>query len=73
MPNAKTDTEVRRRQVLWESLLARGGPTNVAPGLLRELGIYGGAQGIWVNKNITGIVSPDGSGVAVGVLHNGSA
>jgi putative restriction endonuclease len=73
MPSERTDTEIQRRQALWDSLIAQGGPTNVAPGLLRELGIYGGAQGIWVNKNITGAASPGGVGVAVAVLHNGSS
>jgi hypothetical protein len=68
-----TTSEIRRRQGLWESLTAQGGPNNVAPGLLRELGVYGGAQGIWVNKSITGAGSPDGAGVAVAVLHNGSS
>lgn len=47
-------------------------PKNVVPGLLRDLGVYGGAQGVWVNKDVTGTESPDGAGVAVGVLHNGS-
>jgi hypothetical protein len=67
------EAEVQRRQVLWNSLLANGGPTAVLPGLLRELGIYGGAQGVWVNKSITGQASPNGAGIAVGVLHNGSS
>jgi putative restriction endonuclease len=73
MPSDLTIPETQRRQAMWENLTARGGPTNVVPGLLRELGIYGGAQGIWVNKEITGSQSLDGAGVAVGVLHNGSS
>lgn len=43
----------------------------MAPGLLRELEIYGGAQGIWVDKARTSIVTPEG--VAVGLLHTGSS
>lgn len=43
----------------------------VGAGLLRDLRIYGGGQGIWVDKAITGSVSPDGAGVAVGLLHTG--
>jgi putative restriction endonuclease len=44
------------------------------PGLLRDLGIYGGgAQGVWVNKEVTGTGSPNGAGIAVAVLHNGSS
>jgi putative restriction endonuclease len=43
----------------------------VAPGELRELRIYGGAQGIWVDKARTGGLTTDGCGVAVAILHNG--
>jgi putative restriction endonuclease len=73
MSNEISSPEIQRRRVLWETLIARGGPTEVVPGLLREFGIYGGAQGILVNKNLTGAGSPDGAGVAVAVLHNGSS
>jgi putative restriction endonuclease len=65
-------SENARRRGLWESLIAAGGPQDSPPGLLRELGIYGGAQGVWVDKRITGSASPNGSGIAVGLLHNGS-
>jgi hypothetical protein len=39
--------------------------------LFRELGVYGGGQGIWVNKQVTGSLTGDGTGVTVGVLHTG--
>jgi hypothetical protein len=42
-------SEADRREQIWLELLARGGPTNVQPQLLRDLRIYGGAQGIWVD------------------------
>ncbi len=42
---------------MWNALLAEGGPTQVPPNLLRALGIYGGAQGIWVNKRIAAAVA----------------
>ena len=71
--STEQNPETRRRQAMWDSLIARGGPINVVPGLLRELGIYGGAQGIWVNKEVTGNQSVDGAGIAVGVLHDGSS
>lgn len=58
---------------MWDSLIAAGGPNGSAPSLLRELGIYGGAQGIWVDKRITGSITSDGAGIAVGLLHSGSA
>ena len=64
--------ELTHRQHIWKHLLARGGPDNVAPGLLRELGIFGGAQGIWVDvKRTRSLTAPHG--VAVGLLHTGSS
>jgi hypothetical protein len=73
MPSDRIIAEAQRRQALWKSLVERGGANDVLPGLLRELAIYGGAQGIWVNKSLTSPGSPDGAGIAVGVLHNGSS
>ena len=63
--------EYRRRIKTWGRLRKAGGPLRVSAGLLRDLGIYGGGQGIWVDKATTGSASPDGSGVAVGLLHTG--
>jgi len=54
----------------WRILLAEG-PEDVAPGRVRDLGLSGGAQGIWVDKARTGDLTPDGVGVAVSVLHTG--
>ena len=65
--------ERQRRLNMWHGLLARGGPSGVAPALLRALGIYGGAQGVWVDKTRTGSVSGDGSGATVGLLRTGSS
>lgn len=42
------------------------------PSVLRELGIYGGAQGIWVDKARTTDVVSDGQGVTVALLHKGT-
>ena len=39
--------------------------------MLREMGVYGGAQGIWVDKRRTGALTADGNGVTVGVRHTG--
>jgi len=63
--------EYRRRIKTWGRLRKAGGPLGVSAGMLRDLGIYGGGQGIWVDKATTGSASPDGSGVAVGLLHTG--
>lgn len=54
---------------MWKSLIDAGGPTGVRAQLLRELGVYGGAQGCWVDKERTKQVSP--GGVTVGLLHTG--
>lgn len=71
MIGSHINSEIARRKSLWEALLSAGGPRAVPPRLIRDLGIYGGAQGIWVNKEVTASVSDDGAGIAVGVLHNG--
>lgn len=63
--------EYQRRLEMWAKLKEARGPHDVHPGLLRDLRVYGGGQGIWVDKAITGSVSPDGRGVTVGLLHTG--
>jgi len=69
----RRETETRRRKAMWDNLLSRGGPRNVAPALLRELRIYGGAAGVWVHSEVTRGLSAGQCGVAVSVLHNGSS
>lgn len=65
--------ELKRRRQMWSSLIGQGGPAGVNPALLRDLGIYGGAQGIWVEKSRTAELTEDGMGVTVGLLHTGSS
>ncbi len=69
----QTDHEREQRYGMWNQLLNAGGTRNVAPSLLRTLRIYGGAQGIWVDKKRTGRIGSAGSGVTVGVLHTGAS
>jgi hypothetical protein len=64
-------TELTRRQWMWDALLAQGGPQAVPAAVLRELGIYGGAQGVWVDKDRTAVRTADGTGVSLGLLHTG--
>jgi len=64
--------EKSRREEMWRQLLAGGGPERVSPTILREIGMYGGAQGIYVDKDRTAPLSPDGSGITVGLLHTSS-
>jgi hypothetical protein len=62
--------ELSRRLKLWEQISA-GDAANVEPSALRSIRVYGGAQGIWVDKTMTGTLSPDGQGVTVSILHTG--
>jgi putative restriction endonuclease len=61
------------RLELWQDLVETAGAQGFQPQRLRELGIYGGAQGIWVDKTRTQALTPDGEGVTVGLLHTGRA
>jgi hypothetical protein len=67
------EAERQRREALWDLLHRETGPQRVSPHRLRELRIYGGAQGIWVDKVRTGHLTPNGTGVTVGLLHTGTA
>ena len=69
MPN-QVDDELTLRTRLWADVHS-GDPENIAPKVLRDAGVYGGAQGIWVDKKRTASLSPDGMGVTVGILHTG--
>ncbi len=67
------DLELARREAMWAELIARGGPAGVVPQLVKELRIHKGQQGIFRDQGRTGSLTPTGSGVAVGVLHRGTA
>jgi putative restriction endonuclease len=67
------EAERARRDRAWRELVGRGGPLTVSPKVLRELGIYGGAQGVWVDKARTAPLTLTGTGITVGVLHTGSS
>lgn len=63
--------ERARRERMWDALLARGGPGAVSAAVVRDLGIYGGVQGVWVDKERTAPCTADGRGASVGLLHTG--
>jgi hypothetical protein len=67
------EEERKYRFEMLAQLKGKGGTLGVPPGVLRELGIYGGAQGIWEDKARTGPITKDGEGITVGVLHTGSS
>lgn len=63
--------ELDRRMALWQSLSGSGAPKKARSQTLRQLGIYGGAQGIWVDKHRTAHLTEEGTGVTVALLHTG--
>jgi len=65
--------EIARRENLWEKMHQDGGPTEMEPSHLRDLGIYGGGAGIWRDMQLTEQLSSDGCGVTVSVLHTGQS
>lgn len=64
------DEEREHRLGLWRELRAVD-PDNLSASTLRDLGVYGGAQGIWVDKARTATIATNGSGVTVSLLHTG--
>jgi len=65
-------SELTRRQSLWQHILDQGSVAyGVSPTKLRELEIYGGQQGIWIDKKRTGSLSHNGYGIAVSALYKG--
>lgn len=64
------EAERSRREAMWATLLASGGPSGLPARLLREVGVYGGAQGVWVDTDRTRTVNGAG-GITVGLLHTG--
>jgi len=67
------ELERQHRLDVWRMLTATDGSLGVSPTVLRSLGVYGGAQGIWVDKERTQPLTQEGTGVTVAVLHTGSS
>lgn len=63
--------EHERRQGLWADLEARDLVARARAEDLRQRRIYGGAQGIWVDKERTGQIAGVDGGITVGILHTG--
>lgn len=63
------EAELNRRLELFNKAKRVSKSGLNTPGELKELGIYGGASGVWVNKVLTSQLHP--AGVAVGLLHTG--
>lgn len=67
----RVEAEHARRLGLWQGLKASHGTKKIRPSTLRAMGIYGGAQGIWVDKSRTSQLSDDQAGITVALLHTG--
>jgi putative restriction endonuclease len=63
-------SEKDRRFQIWHSL-SKEQLDDLEPQQLRDLGIYGGAQGIWVDKAHTDCPEIGVDGATVGILHTG--
>jgi hypothetical protein len=63
------ETEITRRLDAWNRLQESPNWPLVTAQEVRDLGLYGGASGVWVDKSVTRAIDPDG--VAVGLLHTG--
>jgi hypothetical protein len=64
------DAERERRIALWRAL-SKQDRDALEPSHLRALGVYGGAQGIWVDKANTAISDDVPAGITVSILHTG--
>lgn len=63
------EDELIRRLDQWEAAQKSPNWPLLTAAEVRDLGIYGGASGVWVDKSRTSSVAQDG--VAVGLLHTG--
>lgn len=63
------ELEISRRLDAWNLLRKSPNWPLLTAKEIRDLGIYGGASGVWVDKERTNSVAPEG--VAVGLLHTG--
>jgi len=70
MPILTVDEERSRRMKLWADL-GQHDLTKLSPEELRQTRVYGGAQGVWVDKVWTGQLAGYEAGVTVGLLHTG--
>ncbi|MFE0797490.1 MULTISPECIES: HNH endonuclease [Streptomyces] len=58
------------RLAVWSHLKLTEDLRQVSPGVLRAFGVYGGGQGIWIDKARTEAVHE--GGITMGVLHTGA-
>jgi hypothetical protein len=66
---SSVEREISRRLDAWDKIRKSANWPLVTAQEVRDLGIYGGAQGVWVDKVRTSEIAPEG--IAVGLLHTG--
>lgn len=64
--------EVKWRYDLLAEIGGKVANYGVNPATLRDWRVYGGKQGIWVDKQRTARLTRDGNGLAVSLLHKGT-
>ncbi|MBN2392786.1 MAG: HNH endonuclease [Anaerolineae bacterium] len=64
--------EIKWRRDLLVEIGGKVSNYGVNPPTLRDWRIYGGQQGIWIDKQRTAALTDDGNGLAVSLLHKGS-
>ncbi|MBN1428132.1 MAG: HNH endonuclease [Anaerolineae bacterium] len=70
--NTPVNNEIQWRYDLLEAIGGQVINYGIDPALLQYWRIYGGQQGIWVDKQRTAILTDDGRGLAVGLIHKGN-
>ena len=67
------EQELRRREGLWEEVLALGGPDGLEPSQINEHGLrlVAGQRGIYRDADLTGPLTPSGDGLTVGLRITG--
>lgn len=68
---SKISKEIDRRLDLFNKATFNVKEGEIEPSDIRKHKIYGGAQGIYTNKNITAGLTTDGVGITVSILHTG--
>ncbi|MGE3542145.1 MAG: HNH endonuclease [Candidatus Tectimicrobiota bacterium] len=69
--NAVVSEEVQWRYALLTDIGGQAANYTIDPLTLRQWRLYGGQQGIWVDKQRTASLTEDGHGLAVSLLHKG--
>lgn len=64
-----SDEKARRLELM--AAMSQWNLADLEPGQLRELGVYGGAQGVWVDKARTSPATGEVDGATVAILHTG--